>query len=403
VPFLSDAKLAVKLIRNSQFSKAAAQLAMGKDRYPKRNFFFDLHGMNTLEFPTKGATRSLACPENQLDELTERMSANRYALFAVYENYLALRHAVFSSNDKLRVDAKSAAMKWHAKILNSCRNSHPTTILSLGLIFHANRQYDKAISVFETFLANSLYRPVALCLLLSCGDKTAPLSYRLSQYVDEFLDSNFSRPAVLPTFPGVFDDFDTAAKLNSVIVLGNRYAADKSRKHLDKAHLILDSVAAPHRATAGYWITLGEVLIFHDDQTQAQSAFEQSLKIEETAAALAGLASVCRRLGQYKRSLDYSNRALHIEPTHFTARTCKGVILHELGRHEEAIPILTAAVQQQPSHILAVQKLGEALVASDTDQKLGNSLISFASQLRSGKGGGDDFVLSALDLLGDIS
>lgn len=97
---------------------------------------------------------------------------------------------------------------------------------------------------------------------------------------------------------------------------------------------------------------------------------ENSLAIALKAYALNKLANIHREWNYSRQALEYSNRALALNPNDNIALTSKGWALIDLGRVNEALPVLKQAVRANPGNeyswynLAWAQYLTEDLVAS---------------------------------------
>lgn len=390
MPFYLDAKNVIVLLKQGLKEQAVKLILDAEKRYPSCSFFRDIHGLK------------LEIPDGKVGEISEKMSDSRHALFLSYVNAKVIEFAIASSNDELREEACDTAQKWLDSILDTKRQSHPSNIILQGYIFRQNGEYSKAIEVLKSLSSNSRYWPLALRLICCSVNSDAPPTSDLYPYYDELIKSDLSRSVFLPSCPVIEEEIDSLAKFNCVIYLTNLdayHGKDSSIEKHKKAVGILETIQEKYWGEE-YFAILGSQFVRLDELEKAETTFKKSISIHVNTPALAGLANVYRRQGIYDQSLMFADKALALSPNHLAALTSKGVALYGLGRHTEAISILTKIVREEPFYILALDTLGKSLVAS------GESMINFASLLRSGEGKDNKKALTViktiLNLLKDV-
>lgn len=140
-------------------------------------------------------------------------------------------------------------------------------------------------------------------------------------------------------------------------LLGKHQYYERSEAGINKALLEFEAVtvAAPTFADGWAWLARAALLStgrsLDDKLAQAQRSLDRALSLDaDNEAALIGLSERWLRGGNYKRALEFADRALAASPRSAEVRILRGEVLVYLGRNEEAIDNLMAAREIDPLH-----------------------------------------------------
>jgi hypothetical protein len=107
--------------------------------------------------------------------------------------------------------------------------------------------------------------------------------------------------------------------------------------------------------------------------TIIKTAPENSLAIALKAYALNKVANIHREWKYSQKALEYANRALALNPNDDLALTSKGWALIDLGRANEALPVLEEAIRTNPNNEYSWYNLawaqyltGDAIASTDS-------------------------------------
>jgi tetratricopeptide (TPR) repeat protein len=120
---------------------------------------------------------------------------------------------------------------------------------------------------------------------------------------------------------------------------------------------------------------LGVLHFQHGRMDEADAAMSRSIELAPSALALANHASVLVSLGRRDDALARLDAALGINPAHLRALLLRGGVLGELGRHDEAVvaydrllefaPTLVDALCRRAGALRALQRYEEALASCE--------------------------------------
>lgn len=138
---------------------------------------------------------------------------------------------------------------------------------------------------------------------------------------------------------------------------------------------------ADRKALAAVLLQIGATYGNLNRPDSALLAYSEALKVDGTnARAFAWLAGAQQQAGSLDAALANALRAAEIEPQQAEYELLVGVLLNELGRHDEAIPRLTHAYRSQPWNRTAVYNLGQAFVGAGRPEE-GEAYLASADTL----------------------
>jgi tetratricopeptide (TPR) repeat protein len=146
------------------------------------------------------------------------------------------------------------------------------------------------------------------------------------------------------------------------VALHNKAVALGKLQRLDEALAIHDRLKAGLGADSAVTnLNLANLLLNLGRREDALAALNLSLEKQPDDAAALQLRAVCLRgLRQLERSLADSRRAHALDPENAGICNNIGAVLHELGRHEEALPWLEMAIGAQGDYVEALNNMALA-------------------------------------------
>ncbi|NQU09356.1 tetratricopeptide repeat protein [bacterium] len=120
---------------------------------------------------------------------------------------------------------------------------------------------------------------------------------------------------------------------------------------------------SPRSTTA--WLGKAQALQLHGDRVKAITTYQTLLEMHpDQVVALNNLALLyAEQPDQLDRGTALAEHARRLAPRHPSVQDTLGWLYHRAGRHDEAIPLLQAAVARLPALAIAHYHLGKALLA----------------------------------------
>ncbi len=160
----------------------------------------------------------------------------------------------------------------------------------------------------------------------------------------------------LTLYPG-----HAAAGRNLAALLVNRFAEPASLTRDDAVRVLSEATQLAPALTEA-WIRLGQTLFAAERLTEALSAFEKALTLEEDSLpALLGCADLLTALGRLEAADAAACRVAQKYPDVASAQVALAGAAHASGRLKEAADALSRALLLEPDNLAAIVNLGTVL------------------------------------------
>lgn len=226
-------------------------------------------------------------------------------------------------------------------------------------------QYERANADFEKVIEIEPGEPVAyvgsgVCLrsLKRYEESVEKYSYALkldSRYAQAYAQRALSY-IKLRKYPEAAEDIVTALDGNNSMAYSLlSEMADSAFETMD-FKLKMRQMMEPNN---NYWPYLrGQVMECAKKYKDAIAMFEASNNLQYSSAAKQRISEILYELGDYEHALESIDEALAVDSTDVDLRMCRGKILDEMGRSEEAIAEYTHITELAPDNAFAYHKRG---------------------------------------------